>query len=105
MPYLQANEKIAVELTRMHAQGMTFSKILMMIIAVLCMIPAIDSGILGIGFVVCCLFIVYCARSTLATILGCVSLVCLIAVFLTESPAFLAVAIIGTVISGRMTFK
>lgn len=105
VPYLQANEKIAVELTKMHAQGMTFSKILMMIIAVLCMIPAIDSGILGIGFVVCCLLIVYCARSTLATILGCVSLVCLIAVFLTESPAFLAVAIIGTVISGRMTFK
>lgn len=105
VPYLQANEKIAVELTKMYVQGRTLSKILMLIMAILCIIPAIDSGILGIGFVLICLLLIYCARSTLAMILGCVSLVCLIAVFLTASPAFLAVFIIGAVISWRMTFK
>ena len=105
VPYLQVNEKIAVELTKMYVQGMTLSKILMLIIAVLCIIPAIDSGILGIGFIVFCLLLVYCARSTLATILGCVSVVCLMAVFLTASPALLAVSIIGAVLSWRMTFK
>lgn len=105
VPYLQANEKIAVELTKLYVQGKTLSKILMLIIAVLCIIPAIDSGLLGIGFVILCLFLVYCATSTLATISGCVALVCLIVVFLTSSPAFLAVSIIGAVLSGRITFK
>ena len=105
VPYLQANEKIAVELTKMHVQGETLSKILMLMIAVLCIIPAIGSGFMGIGVVIIYMLLVYCARSTLATILGCVSLVCLIVVFLTASPTFLAVSLIGAVLSGRMTFK
>lgn len=105
VPYLQANEKIAVELTKMYVQGKTVSKILMLIIAVLCIIPAIDFGFLGIGFAIYCLILVYCAGSTLATILGCVSLVCLMVVFLTSSPVFLAASIIGAVISGKITFK
>ena len=105
VPYLQVNEKIAVELTKMYGQGRTLSKILMLIIAVLCMIPAIDYGILGIGFVALCLLLVYCARSTLATILGSVSLVSLVVVFLTASPVFFGISLIGAVLSWRMTFK
>lgn len=105
IPYLQVNEKIAVELTKMYVQGRTLSKIIMLIIAALCIIPAIDSGFLGIGFVGAYLILVYCATSTLATILGCVALVCLEVVFLTASPVFLAISIIGAVISGKITFK
>lgn len=104
-PYLQVNEKIAVELTKMYVQGSTLSKILMLIIAVLCMIPAINYGIIGAGLVAADLLIAYCTRSTLAVILGSISLVCAMIVFLTESPVFLAISIIGVVISWSMTFK
>ena len=105
VPYLQINEKIATKLTKMYVQGSTLSKILMLIIAVLCMIPAINYGIIGAGLVAADLFIAYCTRSTLAVILGSISLVCAMIVFLTESPVFLAISIIGVVISWRMTFK
>ena len=77
----------------------------MLIIAVLCMIPAINYGIIGIGLVAAGLFIAYYTRSTLAAILGSVSLVCAMLVFLSESPVFLAISIIGVVLSWSMTFK
>lgn len=105
VPYLQVNEKIAVELTKMYVQGSTLSKILMLIIAVICMIPAIKYGIVGVVLVAADLFIVYCTRSTLAVILGSVSLVCAMIVFLTESPVFLGISLIGIVLSWKMTFK
>ena len=104
VPYLQANEKIAVELTKMYGQGRTLSKILMLAIAVLCIISSLDYGIIGAGFAMAYLLIVYCARSTLATIVGSASLVCLLIVFLTGSPIFFVVSVIGAVLGWRLTF-
>lgn len=105
IPYLKANQKIADECIGIYKQNRMISKIIVFVIAALCMLTAIKYGSVGVVLTVILLVCTYAIDSKIGIAAGCIGLVCLQIVYVTESPLFLAIAIIGAVINGVLINK
>lgn len=99
VPYLKVNGKIAEEGTKLYKQNKLFATMLTLAFSLLCLIPSLGQGIMGIGYVLLVLCAVWGGTGTVATILGLVGLICIMIVFCTGSPMWLAASLAGLVSS------